>query len=167
MAPRRRGWNPVFRPITRPAKDSGAGQEAASFPPKAIPLWPIFPRNAMSMRREAGRRACGRGARAPDAPLNAELRSSSLFMHRICPKNAYTFRSDALSRLPIPCSSKDQPLLATVHLSFQAFCSFRNLARPACTGTVGLALMPAACRPMKSLDKARKPGSIEASFSRF
>jgi hypothetical protein len=31
-------WNPVFRPITRPAKDSGAGYEAALFPPKAIPL---------------------------------------------------------------------------------------------------------------------------------
>ena len=36
MAPRRRGWNPVFRPITRPAKDSGAGHEAVLFPPKAI-----------------------------------------------------------------------------------------------------------------------------------
>jgi hypothetical protein len=31
-------WNPVFRPITRPAKESGAGHEAALFLPKAIPL---------------------------------------------------------------------------------------------------------------------------------
>ena len=31
-------WVPVFRPITRPAKESGAGHEAALFPPKAIPL---------------------------------------------------------------------------------------------------------------------------------
>jgi hypothetical protein len=31
-------WNPVFRPITRPAKESGAGHKAALFPPKAIPL---------------------------------------------------------------------------------------------------------------------------------
>ena len=35
-------------------------------------------------------------ARAPDAPLNAELRSSFLFVHRIYPKSAHTFRSDAL-----------------------------------------------------------------------
>jgi len=32
-------WAPVFRPITRPAKDSGAGHETALFPPKAILLW--------------------------------------------------------------------------------------------------------------------------------
>jgi len=36
MASRKRGWNPVFRPITRPAKVSGADHEAALFPPKAI-----------------------------------------------------------------------------------------------------------------------------------
>ena len=43
---------------------------------------------------QAGTR--GRDARAPHAPLNAELRSSFLFLHRIYPKSAYTFRSDAL-----------------------------------------------------------------------
>jgi hypothetical protein len=30
-------------------------------------------------------------ARAPDAPLNAELRSSSFVLHRIYPKSAHTF----------------------------------------------------------------------------
>ncbi len=44
--------------------------------------------------------------------------------------------------MPAPLfSSRDQlPLPATFHLSFQALCSFRSLARPACTGTSGLAL---------------------------
>ena len=38
--------------------------------------------------------------------------------------------------------SGDQLLVPIFHLSFQALCSFRNLARPGCTGTSGLALMP-------------------------
>ena len=36
--------------------------------------------------------ACG--ARAGDAPLNAGLRFSFLFVHRIYPKSAHTFRSN-------------------------------------------------------------------------
>ena len=49
-----------------------------------------------------------------------------------------------------------------IHLSFQAFFSFRNFASPGCTGTVGLALMPLACMPMKSRARGSKPGSALA-----
>jgi hypothetical protein len=54
---------------------------------------------------------------------------------------------------------------AIVHVSSQALCSFRNLAKPGCTAICGFALMPCTCRPTKSLAMTQKPGSIFSSSS--
>src|SRR3990170_3634246 len=56
---------------------------------------------------------------------------------------------------------------AIFHLSFQAFCSFRNLAIPECTGISGLALIPCTCMPTKSRAMGVKPRSDLARLSRF
>ena len=58
-------------------------------------------------------------------------------------------------------------LPATFHLAFQALCSFRNLARPGCTGMSGLALMPCTCMPTKSFAIGVNPGSLFARSSLF
>ena len=58
-------------------------------------------------------------------------------------------------------------LPAIFHLSFQALCSLRNLARPGCTGICGLASMPCTCMPTKSFAIGVKPGSIFTSSSRL
>jgi hypothetical protein len=54
---------------------------------------------------------------------------------------------------------------AIFHVSSQALCSLRNLARPGCTAICGFALMPCTCRPTKSLAMTEKPGSIFSSSS--
>src|SRR3989304_4494002 len=68
---------------------------------------------------------------------------------------------------PLEPSWRDHLLPATIHLSFQAFFSFMNLASPACTGTVGLAMMPFACMPTKLRAMGPKPGSALRGFAPF
>ena len=93
------------------------------------------------------------------------LRPSYPRTSRCEPNTAYGMASKIATGAGVR-AGRDHLLPEMIHLSFQAFFSFMNFASPGCTGTVGLALMPFACNPLKSRAKGVKPGSPLARLSR-